>query len=163
MENINHLIQKYYTPDEANLTANNKKAPGERYTNTYRQQQRQEANKKNRHQLLNTLLNETPFHLTKTQIQEIRYWIDTFNPYWKHFHRQSSDETILLAMIMIQEKHDNKRLKVEQYSISQKYKLTTPIFTNIQNQLIFELMRTTPLTYNQYTKFYKENNRKENE
>ena len=25
MENINHLIRKYYTPDEANLTANNKK------------------------------------------------------------------------------------------------------------------------------------------
>ena len=163
MNNINKLIHRYYTPDEANLTANNKKTPGERHTSRYRKQQKQEANRKHRHNLLTQLLKETPFTLNKTQEQQIRYWIDTFNPYWKHFHRQSSDETILLAMIMIQEKHDNKRLKVEQYSISQKYKLTTPIFTNIQNQLIFELMRTTPLTYNQYTKFYKENNRKENE
>ncbi|MBR3213922.1 MAG: hypothetical protein IKF79_05340 [Methanosphaera sp.] len=147
--NITHLIHKYYTPDEANLTANNKKTPGERHTPTYRKQQKQEANRKHRHNLLTQLLKETPFKLTKIQEQQIRYWIDTFNPYWKHFHRQASNETILLAFIMIQQKHSNPRLQVENYTISHKYELNNNTLLLIQNRLIFELMRTTPLTYNQ--------------
>ena len=83
--NINHLIHKYYTPDGANLTANNKKTPGERHTPTYRKQQ----------------------------------------------------------------KHSNPRLQVENYTISHKYELNNNTLLLIQNRLIFELMRTTPLTYNQ--------------
>ena len=147
MKTINKLIQTYYRPDGENRTGTPRKDKRECYTNEYNQQQRMESNKKNRHLLLDTLLNELPFTLTYSQITEIRYWIDTFNNYWKHFHRQASDETILLAFIMIQRKQSNRKLRVEQYSISRKYNLTTPIFTNIQNQLIFELMRTTPLTY----------------
>ena len=72
-----------------------------------------------------------------------------FNEDFKNFHRQSSNETILLAFIFIQQKQVNKRINVEQYSISKKYNLTTPIFETIQNELIFQLMRTTPLQYNQ--------------
>ena len=149
MTDINKLISTYYTSDGENPTGTPKKTKRERYTNEYNQQQRLEANRRNRHLLLDQLLNETPFRLRKDQINEIRYWIDTFNNYWKHFHRQASNETILLAFIMIQRKQQNKRIKIERYTICQKYNLTPAIFINIQNQLIFELMRTTPLTYNQ--------------
>ena len=106
-----------------------------------------EANRRNRHLLLDQLLNEIPFRLNNPQIEDIRKWINEFNPYWKDFHRQASDETILLAFIMIQRKQQNKRLKVERFSISRKYNLTEAVFITIQNQLIFELMRATPLTY----------------
>lgn len=147
MTNINQLIRTYYTPDGENMTATPKKIKSECYTKEYQQQQRLEANRKNRHLLLDQLLNEVPFQLTNPQIEDIRKWINEFNPYWKDFHRQASDETIILAMIMIQRKQQNKRLKIERFSISKKYNLTNPIFITIQNQLIFELMRTIPLTY----------------
>ena len=149
MTDINKLISTYYTADGENRTGTPKKNKKECYTNEYNQQQRLEANRKNRHLLLDQLLNETPFRLHQDQINEIRYWIDTFNNYWKHFHRQASNETILLAFIMIQRKNVNRKLQVERFSIIRKYNLTNPVFINIQNQLIFELMRTTPLTYAQ--------------
>lgn len=147
MTNINKLINKYYNPDGKNPTGTIKKHKKECYSNEYNQQQRLEANRKNRHLILDQLLNEIPFRLQDPQITQIRYWIDTFNPYFKDFHRQASNETIILAFIMIQRKQVNSRLKIERFSISRKYKLTTAKFISIQNQLIFELMRTTPLTY----------------
>lgn len=147
MTDINKLIATYYNRDGENITATPKKDKRECYTKEYQQQQRLEANRKNRHLLLDSLLNEIPFRLTNAQIEDIRKWINTFNPYWKDFHRQASDETIILAFIMVQRKQANKRLKVERFSISKKYNLTNSVFITIQNQLIFELMRTTPLTY----------------
>lgn len=147
MTDIKKLINKYYSSDGENITGTPKKHKAECYTNEYNQKQKLEANRRNRHLILDQLLNETPFQLQDGQIQDIRKWIDQFNPYWKDFHRQASDETILLAFIMIQRKQQNKRLKVERFSISRKYNLTQAIFITIQNQLIFELMRTTPLTY----------------
>lgn len=147
MTDINKLIQKYYNADGENITGTPKKDKAECYTNSYNKQQRLESNRQNRHLILDQLLNEIPFHLHPGQVETIRIWIDEFNSYWKDFHRQASNETVILAMIMIQRKQANKALKVERFSISKKYNLTTPIFITIQNQLIFELMRTTPLTY----------------
>ena len=128
MTDINKLIQKYYSPIGENRTATPKKDKAECYTKEYQQQQRLEANRRNRHLLLDQLLNEIPFNLTSGQIEDIRKWINEFNPYWKDFHRQASDETILLAFIMIQRKQQNKRLKVERFSISRKYNLTEAVF-----------------------------------
>lgn len=153
MTDINKLIRIYYTADGENITATPKKDKRECVSNEYNQQIRQEANRKNRHLILDHLLNEIPFRLTNPQIQTIRYWIDTFNPYWKQFHRQASNETILLALIMIQRKDTNPRIQVDRFSISKKYGLTLPIFENIQNSLIFLLMKTTQLVYNQ-SKYY---------
>ena len=149
MTNYTKLINKYYKKDGENMTGTIKKYPGECYTNNYDKKEKMEANRKHRHNLLTELIKETPFNINPTQEQQIRYWIDTFNNYWKHFHRQASNETILLAFIMIQQKQSNPRLQVENYRISHKYELDTNTFTLIQNRLIFELMRTTPLTYNQ--------------
>ena len=149
MTDINNLIRTYYTADGENMTATPRKDKRECVSNEYNQQIKQESNRKNRHLILDQLLNETPFTLSEPQIQQIRYWIDTFNPYWKQFHRQASNETILLAFIMIQRKDTNPKIRVQRFSISRKYKLTPAVFENIQNRLIFLLMKTTPLTYNQ--------------
>ena len=149
MVNYNKLLQKYYKPDGENMTADIRVNPAERYTNKYHKQIRQTQKQKHRHLLLDQLLNEVPFYLQEDQITQIRYWIDTFNTEFKNFHRQASDETIILALIFIQRKQTHKDTQIYRYKISTKYDLTAPIFTTIQNQLIFQLMRTTPLTYNQ--------------
>ena len=138
MSNIQGLIKKYETPTKAEKT-----------TNEYNKKIRLEIACKNRHLILDQLLLEIPFHLNQSQVQQIRYWIDTFNKDFKNFHRQSSNETIILALIFIQRKKVNPRLQVTKYTISKKYNLTTPIFEVIQNKLIFQLMKTTPLTYTQ--------------
>lgn len=153
MTDINKLLKKYYNTDGENMTATPKKDKAECYTNNYNKQQRLEAKRQNRHLILDQLLNEIPFYLHQGQVETIRKWINEFNPYWKDFHRQASDETIILAFIMIQRKQANKRLKVEKFTISKKYNLTNSIFITIQNQLIFELMRTIPLTYTLSNKY----------
>ena len=142
MNNINYLLRKY----EKTISA-------ERHTQNYQRQQKTDENRKNRHLLLDTLLNETPFTLTKTEIQQIRFWIDTFNTEWKSLHRQASDETIILALILIQRKQYNPKTQITRYSICRKYDLTNSKFITIQNRLIFLLMKTTPLTYTQ-SKYY---------
>lgn len=135
---IDQLIKKYEKP-----------TPGERYTKEYKRKLNQEAQRKHRHLLLDSLLNETPFNLPKYQVNQIRYWIDRFNNDFKNFHRRSSNETILLAFIFIQRRNLNPYVQIEKYTISNKYNLTTPIFETIQNRLIFQLMKTTELRYNQ--------------
>lgn len=135
---IDQLIKKYEKP-----------TPGERYTREYKRRLDQETQRKHRHLLLDTLLNETPFSLPRYQVEQIRYWIDRFNKDFKNFHRRSSNETILLAFIFIQRRNLNPYVQIEKYTISNKYNLTTPIFETIQNRLIFQLMRTTELRYSQ--------------
>ena len=149
MTDIKKLIHRYYTPDGKNMTAKTKKDPRERYTNEYNKQRKQEINRRHKHIILNDLLQETPIQLNKTEIQTIRYWIDTFNNEFKTFHRQSSNETIILAFIIIQAMKTNPKIRIEDYRICTKYHLNKDKYTLIQNRLIFQLMKTTPLVYNQ--------------
>ena len=142
MTNIKHLLQKYEKPTSA-----------ERTSNEYTHKQKMEKTRKNKHLILDELLNEIPFTITETQEQQIRRWIDLFNDTWKEFHRQASNETIILALIFIQYKQANKGIKLEKYTITEKYKLTPAIFETIQNELIFQLMKTTELRYSQ-NKYY---------
>lgn len=156
MNDIKQLIDKYYKSDGMNLTATDKPRPAERTSNEYRKQNRLEENRKHRHLILDQLLNEIPFYLNEVQVQQIRYWIDTFNTDFKNFNRNSSNETIILAFMMIQRKKVNPRLNVERFTISRKYDLNNTKFITIQNRLIFQLMRTTQLVYNQ-SRYYNHN------
>ena len=153
---IERIIGKYYKPDGANITGTMKPNSAERTSNSYRKQCRLEENRKHRHLILDQLLNEIPFHLNEVQVQQIRYWIDQFNQDFKNFNRNSSNETIILAFIMVQRKKVNPRLNVERFSISRKYDLNNTKFITIQNRLIFQLMRTTQLVYNQ-SRYYNHN------
>ena len=153
MTEINQLINKYYKNDGLNNTGSNRRVKGEMTSKEYYNNERQEASKQNKHLILDQLLNEIPFRLNQKQVQQIRRWIDLFNNDWKEFHRQASNETIILALIFIQYKQANKGIKLEKYTITEKYKLTPAIFETIQNELIFQLMKTTELRYSQ-NKYY---------
>ena len=131
------------------MTADIKINPAERFSNEYHNNIRQTQRNKHRYLLLHELLNEVPFYLNDDQITQIQYWLTIFDKDFKNLHRQASEETIILALIFIQRKQTHTDTQIYRYKISSKYDLTVPIFTTIQNQLIFHLMRTTPLTYNQ--------------
>ena len=105
MTDINKLINKYYRPDGKNRTGNFQITNSEMVSNEYDLKLKSENRRKHRHLLLDELLNETPFTLTSNQITQIRYWIDTFNDDFKGFHRQASNETIILSFIMMQQKN----------------------------------------------------------
>lgn len=153
MTNYNKLISKYYAPDGKNITGAIKVNPSERFNNEHNNEIRREARRKNRHLILDELLLEVPFNLNKDQIKNIRYLLDRFNEDFKNFSRNSSNETIILAFIMMHRKQANPKLNVERLSISKKYKLTNSKFQTIQNRLIFRLMQTTELRYSQ-SKYY---------
>ena len=147
MTDYERLINKYYSTDGRDITANFKINKAEKVSNEFNRKLKKDSRRKNRHLILDELLTEIPFHLTNDQVKQIRYWIDRFNDGFKDFHRTSSNETIILAFIMIQRKWDNPKLNIERYRISKKYHLTKPKFINIQNRLIFKLMQTTELRY----------------
>lgn len=149
MTDIKQLLNKYYKPDGKNPTGNIRINNAEIISNDYDKELKSNNRRKHRHLLLDELLNETPFRLKEPQIMQIRYWIDTFNDDFKGFHRRSSNETIILAFIMMQRKNTNPKLNIEKFSISRKYNLNNTVFETIQNRLIFRLMQTTPLIYNQ--------------
>ena len=147
MTEINQLINKYYKNDGLNNTGSNRRVKGEMTSKKYYNDERQEASKQNKHLILDQLLNEIPFRLNQKQVLQIRRWIDLFNNDWKEFHRQASNETIILALIFIQHKQANPKIRTYEYSITTKYDLTDRKFEVIQNNLIFQLMKHTPFTY----------------
>ena len=163
MSNIESLLNKYYKKEGANLTAHQKINKAEKHTPEYNKKLKKEQYRKNRHLILDQLIHEIPFTLKPYQVDQIRYWIDRFNDDFKSFHRNSSNETILLAFIMIQHMNTNKGTNINKYKISKKYKLTLPKFETIQNQLIFQLMKTTELRYSQSRYYNHEKPNKETE
>lgn len=149
MTNITKLMRKYYKKEGENPTAEFKINKAEKHSPEYNRKLKKHQYNKHRHLILDTLLNEAPFTLNPYQIEQIRYWLDKFNDNFKEFHRNSSNETIILAFIMIQWKVKNPKIHIGSFAISRKYNLTNQKFELIQNRLIFQLMRTTELTYNQ--------------
>ena len=149
MSNIEHLLNKYYKQIVQNATAIETPTHAEKHTSNYNTRLKREQYNRHRHLILDELLTEIPYHYTDNEISTIRYWIDRFNDNFKDFHRTSSNETIILAFLMIYWKQKNPKIKVSELPISQKYDLTENRFTLIQNRLIFQLMRTTELTYSQ--------------
>lgn len=149
MTDIHELINKYYKPVGKNTTAIPTITPAEKTSKEYNRQMKKKQYNRHRHLILDELLSEIPYHYTRNDIITIKYWIDRFNDNFKEFHRQASNETIILAFLMILWKQKNPRLKIHESRISRKYGLNRDKFELIQNRLIFKLMRTTELTYNQ--------------
>ena len=149
MTDIKKLLNTYYKADGKNPAGNFQIQNAEIVSNEYDLKLKSDNRRKHRHLLLDELILEVPFNLHDNQITQIRYWIDTFNEDFKGFNRRASNETILLAFIMMQRKNTNPKLNVEKFSISKKYNLNNTVFESIQNRLIFKLMQTLPLTYSQ--------------
>jgi len=134
MTDYNKLLKKYEKPTSS-----------EKYSNEYQNKLNQESARKNRHLILDELLLEVPFTLKKPQITIIRTWIDDFNNEFKDFHRQSSNETIILAFIFLMRKEDYPKLDISTFTISKKYNLTKPIFELIICRLVYRLIKTMPI------------------
>ena len=149
MNDIETLMNKYYKKVGQDSTAIETPTPAEKHTSNYNTRLKRDQYNRHRHLILDELLTEIPHHFTDSEVETIRYWIDRFNDNFKDFHRTSSNETIILAFLMIYWKQKNPKLKVSKLAISNKYDLTENRFTLIQNRLIFQLMRTTELTYTQ--------------
>lgn len=140
MTNYTQLLKKYEKPTSA-----------ERYTKTYKKQLKQKQRIKNRHLLLDELNNEIPFHLTNTQIDTIRYFINTVKDFNK-LHRRCSNKTILLAMIFLMRTIDKPKTNVDEYSISKKYGLNNTNFRLIICRLNNEILMSLPITIHETKK-----------
>lgn len=136
--NVDFLLKKYEKPTKA-----------ERYSNEYQNKINQEAAKKNRHLILDELIGEVPFTVKKSHEDTIRMWIDDFSTEFKDFHRQASDETIILAFIFLMRKEDYPYLNVSNYAISKKYGVTPKVFELIICRLVLKLLKTMPIIYRQ--------------
>ena len=149
MNDIETLIGKYYKKVGQDSTAIETPIPAEKHTSNYNTRLKRDQYNRHRHLILDELLTEIPHHFTTSEIETVRYWIDRFNTNFKDFHRQSSNETIILAFLMIYWKQKNPKLKISKLAISRKYYLDDNKFELIQNRLIFRLMCTVELKYNQ--------------
>lgn len=137
---IENLLKKYEKPTSA-----------ERYTKEYKRKLKQKQRIKNRHLLLDELINEIPFHLTNTEIDTIRYFIDTVKDF-NRLHRRTSNKGILLAMIFLMRTLTKPKTNVDEYSISKKYGLNNTNFRLIICRLNNEILMSLPITIHETKK-----------
>lgn len=149
MNDIVKLLEKYYKCDGDNLTGIEKPTRAEKTTKDYNRKMKKKQYNRNRHLILDVLLNEVPYKFKTYQIVQVRYWIDRFNDNFKDFHRQASNEAIILAFLLIHWKQENPKLKISNLPITHKYNLTIEKFILIETRLLFKLMQSTELVYNQ--------------
>lgn len=125
-------------------------APGEKRSNKYNHRKKTEAKIMNRMRVLSQIILELPDSLmvNKDQVMLCKNLIRTFVNF-KYLHRQVSEETIILAFIFYQLKLDKPGIKIEKYTISHKYNLTTAIFVNIVSRIANYYMLHSPINIRQ--------------
>lgn len=128
--------------------------PGEKRSNKYNNRKKIEAKIRSRIRLLHQLLQVLPesLLLNKDQVMLCENLVKTFINF-KYLHRQASEETILLAFIFYQLKLDKPGIKIEKYTISHKYKLTTSVYVNIVSRIANYYMLNSPLNIKQTTAY----------
>ena len=126
---------------------------GEQRSNDTKNKINIESKRKNRHLILDELLLEAKILvLTPDQKQLVRELIDDFNSDFQNLHRQASEECIILAFIFFVKKLETPRVKLSQYRITKKYKLTDQIFENILCRLALKFMQSIPIVPRQTNK-----------
>lgn len=114
---INYLLKKYDT-DYTN---------GETRSTEYEKQIKQKQSIKEKLDTAETIFNETPFHLTNQDKEQVRHLIRMY-PNFKKLHKRASNETIILAFIFYTKIPNNTDIKLNNYAITQKYQLTHNTF-----------------------------------
>lgn len=147
MTTIEKLMKKYYTSKGKNPCEHEKRHKAERTSSEYWNRQRQTATQKDKQLLLDKVLNDIGQPLNPQQKTEIKTWIDTFKEDWKTLHRQSTNEAIILALIIIQYKNNHYKLTNTIKKACIDYDLDRQKFIFIQNRVIFLLMKHTTLQY----------------
>ena len=124
MNNTEQLLKKYskpYVPGEKRSTE---------YEKMIKRQQRQEHKK----QIAEDLFQEVPFHLTNDEKEQVLHLITMYNNF-RDLHGKASNETIILAFIFYV-KMNNKQIKIDRYTITEKYQLTHTTFEIIVCRLV---------------------------
>lgn len=133
---IEYLLQLYET----------EYVKGERRSKHYEKTVRDESKRKNRHLILDSLINEAkPLTLNHNQIKIIRYLIDDFSDDFKELHRQAKEETIILAFIFYMKKIEQASIRLADYNITSKYNLTNHIFELIICRMLLKFMKKCPI------------------
>ena len=130
MTHINQLIKKYNTPY----------TPGEIRTPEYEKQQKQKQSIKEKLQIAETLFQETPFHITTYEKKQVQHLIRTY-PNFKKLHKRASKQTIILAFIFYTKIPENTDIKLNNYTITQKYNLTHNTFELIICRLVLNYLQ----------------------
>ena len=130
MNNTEQLLRKYskpYVPGE-------KRSP--EYEKKIKRQQRQEHKK----QIAEDLFQEVPFYLTTDEKEQILHLIEMY-PNFRDLHGKASNETIILAFIFYIKIPYDTDIKINNYNITQKYKLTHNTFELIICRLTLNYLK----------------------
>lgn len=137
MTDIEHLLKKYSSPY----------VPGEIRSNKYNKKIKQESRHKNRLLLLDTLNNELPYSikLHKHEKEIIQSILKVFKNDLKLLNRQATEEQIILTIIFAIKKRIKTNLRIEDYTIFEKYELNNNTLITILCKLNNYYMATHPL------------------
>lgn len=134
---IEHLLKRY----------SKSYVPGEKRSQEYERMVKQKKSINHKENLAKGLFNEVPFHLTDHEKDHVIYLIKSY-PNLKKLHQNAKTETIILAFIFYV-KMSNKQIKLERYTIADKYELTHSTFELILCRLIKNHFQTQYLIPNE--------------
>lgn len=137
MTDINTLLKKY----QANYV------PGERRSNEYDNMIRQQNTLSDNIHLLHQLNQELPTTLTlnKCDLKIAETLAKTFTGNLKTLCRNCKKEVIFLTFLFYIKKMENPLIQLEDYTIFQKYGLTTSIYSLIISRALQHYMHTRPI------------------
>lgn len=120
--------------------------PGEIRSKETRKKIRDESKRKDRHLIFDELcLEAKTLILSSNQKKLVRYLIDEFSDNFKELHHTAKKETIILAFMFYAKKVENSKIKLQQYRICTKYKLTDQVFEIIVCRLLEDFMKRVPI------------------
>ena len=133
---INYLIKKYSKPY----------VPGEKHSSQTNKKIKRNQRIIEKHYLCNLLIEECDFlNLSPSQKEFVHYLIDAFANDFKKLHGRAKKETIILAFIFYVKKLEDSRLKIENYSVCNKYDLTSDVFILIICRVCNYYIQSSPL------------------
>ena len=114
---------------------------------------RDEATRKHRHLIFDELVNEINTSFNSDQVMMVRYLIDDFNEDFKQLHRKVEDETIILAFMFFLKKLEKPSVRLSDYAVCSKYRLTNDVFEIVLCRMMLKFMKRCPIVpYNRYGK-----------
>ncbi|MBQ2653011.1 MAG: hypothetical protein IJF83_05605 [Methanobrevibacter sp.] len=134
-DSISKLLKKY----EGNYV------PGEKRTRDQERIHKQKQFKREKHLLVDELLNETKvLLLTNNEKEHVHYLVNKFDDF-NSLHRTATKECIILAFIFYVAKINTPKRQLKEYSFTRKYGLTEPVFELIMCRVVQKLLAEAPI------------------
>ena len=134
-DSISKLLKKY----EGNYV------PGEKRIRDQERIHKQKQFKREKHLLVDELLNETKvLLLTNNEKEHVHYLVNKFDDF-NSLHRTATKECIILAFIFYVAKINTPKIQLKEYSFTRKYGLTEPVFELIMCRVVQKLLAEAPI------------------